>query len=171
MAHTPHANEATAITADARLTTMAPASKSAARSSAQLGILSAAKSGVTVLCVLLAGCAGIQQHEEHQQQKQAFDTKGERLHAYMTSGKAAVDAGKLKQSAYYARLYDLLNEPPVGPVDRIYIRGTARMVQASRQYEAGTITRQQLDATRRDVNVTAQEQTAQLQAREQAQGK
>jgi len=163
MAHTQHATGVTAVTAKVRLATMMPVAKSAVRS--------AVKSGVAVLCLMLAGCAGIQQHEVHQQQKQAFDTKGERLHAYMTSGKAAVDAGKLKQSAYYGKLYDLLNEPPVGPVDRIYMHGTARMMQASKQYEAGNITRQQLDATRRDVNVNAQEQTAALQAREQAQGK
>lgn len=167
MAHTQHATGATAIDAKSRLTAMPSAAASAAKSA----VSSAVKSGIAALCVTLAGCAGIQQHEAHQQQKQAFDTKGERLHAYMTSGKAQVDAGKLKQSAYYGTLYDLLNAPPVGPVDRIYMRGTARMMQASKQYEAGTITRQQLDATRRDVNVNAQQETAALQAREQAQGK
>jgi len=131
MAHIHHTTGASAFTATIRLKTGTSAAKSTIRSSV--------KSGVAALCVMLAGCAGIQQHEVHQQQKQAFDTKGERLHAYMTSGKAAVDAGKLKQSVYYSQLYNLLNEPPVGPVDRIYMQGTARMVQASKQYEAGSI--------------------------------
>lgn len=171
MAHNTHATGVTAVTAKPCHTTTRSTAAFAAKSPAQRIRQSGGRSAIALLCLLMAGCAGIQQHEVHQQQKQAFDTKGERLHAYMTSGKAAVDAGKLKQSAYYAKLYDLLNEPPVGPVDRIYMRGTARMAQASRQYEAGAISRQQLDATRRDVNVTSQEQTAQLQAREQAQGK
>jgi len=171
MAHTPHARDAAAGPELVGRSTMTPPASASAQTETHSPVQRAVRSSVAALCMLFAGCAGIQQHEVHQQQKQAFDTKGERLHAYMTSGKAAVDAGQTKQSTYYAKLYNLLNEPPVGPVDRIYMRGTARMVQASRQYEAGTITRQQLDATRRDVNVAAQEETAQLQAREQAQGK
>jgi len=163
MAHTPHVTGATAATA--LVDPLADIAK------VSLAGIKSAGTVLSIVCVLLSGCAGIQQHEVHQQQKQAFDTKGERLHAYMTSGKAAVDAGKLKQSTYYAKLYTLLNQPPVGPVDQIYMRGTARMIQASKQFETGQISRQQLDATRRDVNVTAQEETAQLQAREQAQGK
>lgn len=116
------------------------------------------------LCMMLAGCALEQQH----QQRQAFDTKGERLHAYLSEKKPLMDSGKLKKSVYYSDLYKLLNQPPVGPVDAIYSRGTAKMIGASRQLEAGQITPAQFDAVRRDVNIESQKATAQLEAREQA---
>lgn len=124
---------------------------------------------VAILCIALTGCAVEQQHQQQQAQQQAFDTKAAHVHDFLATQKPLMDSGKLKKSVYYSELYQLLNQQPIGPVDRIYMGGVRRMIGASRQLEAGQINAQQFDAVRRDVNVAAQEETAKLQAREQAQ--
>lgn len=82
---------------------------------------------------------------------------------------AAVVAGTMKNSEYYARLYERLSQPPVSQADYIGMQASAKMIDVSKDYEAGRITKDQFDSAKRQVMIAVQGAAQQAQAQAAAQ--
>lgn len=112
--------------------------------------------------LILSACANPQQA--------AYQAKQAAMMQQTQQDSAAVSAGAMKQSEYYARMYEMLSRPPVSQMDYGAMPGASRMIDVSRRYEAGLITKDDFDSAKRQTMIEYQGfiQQARAQAAAQA---
>lgn len=123
------------------------------------------------MCAVLAcigaigGCAGPSNYAL----QDSYTIKTTAVRAYISQNYPAMQAGTLKKSDYWTGFYNILQMSPVRTADLITARGASRMIDAAQQLEAGRISPEQYESTRRDVQLTADETFQSLQAQQAAQ--
>lgn len=119
------------------------------------------KKFVLIAAMLLSACAS--------QQNQAFIEKQQSVNAATNQDGAAVAAGTMKPSVYYTRFYERLSQPPISPADYAAMQGASKMIDVSKAYEAGRISKDDFDTARRQVMLDFQGAAQQAQAQAAAQ--
>lgn len=119
------------------------------------------KKSIVILAVAaLSACASGNSAFQAKQQSNAEASRADA---------AALNSGTLKASDYYTRLYERLSQPPVSQVDYVGMQASARMIDISKQYEAGQITKDQFESEKRQVMISVQGAAQQAQAQATAQ--
>jgi Asp-tRNA(Asn)/Glu-tRNA(Gln) amidotransferase B subunit len=88
--------------------------------------------------------------------------------SWQASRQAQVKAGQVLYSVYYAELWSRMNQLPNDPQKPLWMATTAELIPLARRFEAGQITKEQFEDSRRIIiSRTSQEQQI-IQQRQQA---
>jgi len=116
------------------------------------------------LAVLLAssliGCAQVGANP--------YAQKLDGLSQWAATQQAEVKAGRKLRSEFYSEYYDRVSSPPDGPMDVVLMRESLRMIDISKQYEAGTISSDQYQTEQRTSTIRIREQNDRMLADSQA---
>lgn len=110
-----------------------------------------------VLICLLNACASPQQKAQQAE-----------FHQWRTSRQAQARAGQIQWSVYYTELWSRINQLPNEPQKPLMLATTAELIPLARRYEAGQITKDQFEDTRRIIISRSNQEQQNIQQRQQA---
>lgn len=109
------------------------------------------------LAILITACAS------PQQQAQVAEFK-----SWQVSRQAQARAGQVQWSVYYTELWSRINQLPNDPQKPLMMSTTAELIPIARSYEAGQITKEQFEDTRRIIISRTSQEQQNIQQRQQA---
>lgn len=109
------------------------------------------------LAFLVTACAS------PQQQAQITEFK-----SWQASRQAQARAGQVQWSIYYTELWSRINQLPNDPQKPLMMATTAELIPIARRYEAGQITKEQFEDTRRIIISRTSQEQQNIQQRQQA---
>ena len=110
-----------------------------------------------VLAFLMNACASPQQKAQMTEFEQ-----------WRTNRQAQVKAGQVLYSVYYTELWSRINQLPNDPQKPLMLATTAELIPLARRFEAGQITKEQFEDSRRIVISRSSQEQQNVQQRQQA---
>jgi hypothetical protein len=110
-----------------------------------------------VLVFFITACAS------PQQQAQVAEFK-----SWQASRQAQARAGQVLYSVYYSELWSRMNQLPNDPQKPLMLATTAELIPLARRYEAGQITKEQFEDTRRIIISRTNQEQQNIQQRQQS---
>ncbi len=109
------------------------------------------------LAFFLTACAS------PQQQAQVTEFR-----SWQASRQAQARAGQVLYSVYYSELWSRMNQLPNDPQKPLMLATTAELIPLARSYEAGQITKEQFEDTRRIIISRTNQEQQNIQQRQQS---
>jgi hypothetical protein len=110
-----------------------------------------------VLALFITACAS------PQQQAQVAEFR-----SWQASRQAQARAGQVQWSVYYSELWGRMNQLPNDPQKPLMMATTAELIPIARRYEAGQITKEQFEDTRRIIISRTNQEQQNIQQRQQS---
>ena len=110
-----------------------------------------------VLTLFITACAS------PQQQAQVAEFR-----SWQASRQAQARAGQVQWSVYYSELWGRINQLPNDPQKPLMMATTAELIPIARSYEAGQITKEQFEDTRRIIISRTNQEQQNIQQRQQS---
>ena len=110
-----------------------------------------------VLAFFITACAS------PQQQAQVAEFR-----SWQASRQAQARAGQVQWSVYYSELWSRMNQLPNDPQKPLMMATTAELIPIARRYEAGQITKEQFEDTRRIIISRTNQEQQNIQQRQQS---
>ena len=110
-----------------------------------------------VLAFFITACAS------PQQQAQVAEFR-----SWQASRQAQARAGQVQWSVYYSELWGRINQLPNDPQKPLMMATTAELIPIARSYEAGQITKEQFEDTRRIIISRTNQEQQNIQQRQQS---
>jgi hypothetical protein len=110
-----------------------------------------------VLAFFITACAS------PQQQAQVAEFR-----SWQASRQAQARAGQVQWSVYYSELWGRMNQLPNDPQKPLMMATTAELIPIARRYEAGQITKEQFEDTRRIIISRTSQEQQNIQQRQQS---
>ncbi|WP_454845331.1 hypothetical protein [Ralstonia thomasii] len=98
----------------------------------------------------------------------AYRSKVEAQQAWAQQNGGAVQTGRMKQSEYWAGAYGIVTRPPVLQQDLPVIKITSKMIDLSKDLEAGRISQDEFDSKKRELLNAGLEENAAIQQQQAA---
>lgn len=110
-----------------------------------------------ILALFITACAS------PQQQAQVAEFR-----SWQASRQAQARAGQVQWSVYYSELWSRINQLPNDPQKPLMMATTAELIPIARRYEAGQITKEQFEDTRRIIISRTNQEQQNIQQRQQS---
>ena len=88
--------------------------------------------------------------------------------SWQASRQAQARAGQVLYSVYYSELWSRMNQLPNDPQKPLMLATTAELIPLARRYEAGQITKEQFEDTRRIIISRTNQEQQNIQQRQQS---
>ena len=88
--------------------------------------------------------------------------------SWQASRQAQARAGQVLYSVYYSELWSRMNQLPNDPHKPLMLATTAELIPLARRYEAGQITKEQFEDTRRIIISRTNQEQQNIQQRQQS---
>ncbi len=112
---------------------------------------------LSIFVLLLTACASPQQQAQISE-----------FRSWQASRQAQVKAGQVLYSVYYSELWSRMNQLPSDPQKPLMLATTAELIPLARRFEAGQITKEQFEDTRRIIISRTTQEQQNIQQRQQS---